>query len=63
MFLKQVFKVPSALSIASRELEEAKRDLLAVQASAEHAALMVTYYQGLVERLNNYIKMETTQTN
>ena len=59
---KQVFKVPSALSIASRELEEAKRSLLATQATAEHAALMVTYYQGLVERLSNYIKLET-QTN
>ena len=63
MFFKQVFKVPSALSIASRELEDAKRDLLAYQANAEHAAKMVEYYQNLVSRLSEYIKIETTQTN
>ena len=60
---KQVFKVPSALSIASRELEEAKRSLLATQATAEHSAKMVEYYEGVVTRLSNYIKVETSQTN
>ena len=60
---KQVFKVPSALSIASRELEETKRNLLAVQATAEHSAKMVEYYEGVVTRLSNYIKVETSQTN
>lgn len=59
---KQMFKVPSALSIASRELEEAKRNLLATQATAEHAALMVEYYSGVVTRLSNYIKVETSLT-
>ena len=59
---KQVFKVPSALSIASRELEEAKRSLLTTQATAEHATKMVEYYENLVTRLSNYIKVETSQT-
>ena len=59
---KQVFKVPSALSIASRELEEAKRSLLVTQATAEHAAKMAEYYENLVTRLSNYIKVETSQT-
>ena len=59
---KQVFKTPSALIIASRELEEAKRNLVATQATAEHAAKMVEFYSGVVNRLSNYIKIETSQT-
>ena len=57
---KQIFKVPTALTIASRELENAKRELLASQAAAEHAALTVNYYRGLVTRLSTYIKEEST---
>ncbi len=53
------FKVPSAHQLAVRELENAKRALLATQAAAEHQAKMVEYYQGMVSRLSLYIRTET----
>ena len=52
------FKVPSAHQLAVRELENAKRALLATQAAAEHQAKMVEYYQGVVARLSVYIQTE-----
>ena len=59
MFNKHIFKVPSALQIASRDLENTKRDLLAAQAAAEHSAKMVEYYKGVVARLSSYIQEES----
>lgn len=56
----RMFKTPDAVSIASRDLEEAKRALLATQAQAEHATKMVEYYQGVINRLSAYIQTETT---
>ena len=55
----RMFKTPDAVSIASRDLEEAKRALLATQAQAEHATKMVEYYQGVINRLLAYIQTET----
>lgn len=49
------FVVPSATKLAERELEETKRLLLVEQASAEHSAKMVEFYQGVVVRLENYL--------
>lgn len=57
-----LFKVPSALVIAQRDLEAAKRDLLTVHATSEHAAKMVEYYEGVVSRLSSYIQTETRPT-
>lgn len=54
------FHTPSATEIAQRELEEAKRILLAQQAAAEHATKMVEYYQGVVCRLTQYVQQETS---
>lgn len=53
MFTK-MFSTPSADSIAQRELEDAKRELLKHQASAEFEAKMVEYYKGVVARLSEY---------
>ena len=55
-----IFRTPTAVEIAQRELEEAKRVLLAQMASAEHATKMVEYYQGVVTRLSNYVQQETS---
>lgn len=63
MSLKQLFKTPTALEIATRNLEDAKRELLAFHASSEHSTKMVEYYSGVVTRLSNYIKEETTLEN
>lgn len=59
MFLKNLYKVPSALCIAQRDLEEAKRTLLVAHTTAEHANKMVEYYEGVVSRLTGYIKVES----
>jgi hypothetical protein len=61
MKLMQIFKTPDATTLASRDLEEAKRQLLATQAAAEHSAKMVEYYQGVVNRLSNYVQAEAKQ--
>lgn len=61
MSLKRIFKTPDAVTLASRDLEEAKRQLLVTQAQAEHATKMVEYYQGVVTRLSNYVQAEVQQ--
>ncbi len=62
MNLLRLFKTPDATSLASRDLEEAKRQLLVTQSQAEHSAKMVEYYQGVVTRLSNYVQTEVSQT-
>ena len=58
MKFPKLFRTPSAAEIAQRDLEEAKRILLTQQAAAEHAAKMVEYYQGVVQRLTVYVSQE-----
>ena len=62
MNIIRIFKTPDAITLASRDLEEAKRQLLVTQAQAEHATKMVEYYQGVVTRLSNYVQSEVNQT-
>ena len=54
--LKNMFRAPSAETIALRELEAAKRDLLRMQDAQEYAARMVDYHQGKIRRLTTYLK-------
>jgi len=61
MNITRIFKTPDAITLASRDLEEAKRQLLVTQAQAEHATKMVEYYQGVVNRLSNYVQAEASQ--
>ena len=63
MNITRIFKTPDAITLASRDLEEAKRQLLVTQAQAEHSAKMVEYYQGMVSRLSNYVQKEMDQGN
>ena len=62
MNIARMFKTPDAVTLASRDLEEAKRQLLVTQAQAEHSAKMVEYYQGVVNRLSNYVQSELAQS-
>ena len=62
MKLTRLFKTPDAVTLASRDLEEAKRQLLVTQAQAEHSAKMVEYYQGVVSRLSNYVQSDVAKT-
>ena len=61
MRLIQIFKTPSAHQIAIRELENAQRELLTAHATAEHAAKMVEYYHGVVNRLTQYVNAQGVQ--
>ena len=61
MKITRIFKTPDAVTLASRDLEEAKRQLLVTQAQAEHSTKMVEYYQGVVTRLSNYVQSEVNQ--
>lgn len=60
MILNQLFRIPSSINIAKNELETSKRELLIMQATAEHSAKMVEYYQGAIKRLTGYIQKEAS---
>ena len=55
-WLFSLFRKPSALAIAATDLEEAKRHFLKSVSSAEFHAFQAAYYQGVVERLTDYIQ-------
>ena len=56
MNIKNLLRTPSIESVAVRELETAKRDLLAMQDTQEYAAKMVEYHQGKIVRLSKFLK-------
>lgn len=54
--IKSTYSVPSAETIALRELEDARRQLLQAQSNQEYSAKMAEYYQGKVKRLTSYLR-------
>ena len=54
--VKRWLSPPPALVLAARELEDAKRGLLAAQSSREYADGMCKYYESKIKRLNSYLK-------
>jgi len=54
--LAKVFRKPTAKELAARDLEDARRHLLAEQAKAEYHAKMSEYFKGVIGRLSNYLK-------
>ena len=54
--LLALFRKPTALEIAVRDLEQAKRDYLAAMQHAEFYAAQASYNDGLISRLGNYIR-------
>jgi len=54
-WFRGLFDTPSAESIALRELEECKRELLNAHSSREYANAMSDYYQTKITRLNAYL--------
>jgi len=59
--LKRSFRVPSADEIAIRELEEARRQLLAMQSAKDYATRMVEYNMDRVRRLTAYVAKSMEQ--
>lgn len=53
-----LFKKPSAKSIAQVDLEEAERQVLIHAASANYHTKMSEYYKETVKRLTDYVKEE-----
>jgi len=54
-FIQNLFQPASAEILAQRELEDAKRQLLAWQTAAEHADAMVVCHEARIERLTTMI--------
>lgn len=54
--LLETFRKPSAALLARRELEEAQRQLLIAQSSAEFALRLSGYHQDRIKRLTTYLK-------
>ena len=51
-----IFRTPTALEMASKELAQAERALLEAQTAREYADAMVTYHGDRIDRLRRYIK-------
>jgi hypothetical protein len=60
-FLKKIYATPSAHELAVRELEEARRSLLAAQTERDHANALVDYHQARIDRLDAYVKAAAVQ--
>lgn len=55
-FIKSIYAAPSPETLALRELEESRRELLAAQTSQEYSAKMVEFHSGKIKRLTKFLK-------
>lgn len=62
--IKALYAPPSPETLALRELEESKRELLAAHTQQEYAAKMVEFHKNKIKRLTLFLKetMEEEQT-
>ena len=58
-YVKSLYRVPSAESLALSELEESKRKLLQAQSGRDYAVSMCDYYETKIVRLTNYLHNAT----
>jgi hypothetical protein len=54
--VQSLYAPPSPESIALRELEESRRELLAAHTAQEYAAAMVEFHKGKIARLSWFLK-------
>lgn len=52
----ELFRRPSPEVLAARELDDARRSLLAAQSAAEYADAMCAYHQTRIDRLISFLK-------
>ena len=57
-FLAGLFRPASPEVLAARELDEARRQLLAAESAAEYADAMCAYHRSRIERLQRYLRGE-----
>lgn len=60
MKLTTLFNRPCAEAIAKAELEDARRELLAAESSAEYARQIAAYNKARIERLTAFLNNTTT---
>lgn len=53
---KKCTSKPDAATVAAKDLEEAKRQLLKAQSAAEFYSSQVKYFDGVVRRLTTYVE-------
>ncbi len=58
-YMKSLYRVPSAETLALRELEESKRKLLDAQSGRDYAISMCNYYEAKIKRLTAYLHNAT----
>lgn len=58
-YMKSLYRVPSAETLALRELEESKRKLLDAQSGRDYAISMCNYYEAKIKRLTSYLHNAT----
>jgi hypothetical protein len=54
--LKKLWATPSPESIALRELEDSRRELLNAHTQQEYSAKMVEFHKGKIKRLTAFLK-------
>lgn len=59
--LFDLFRKPGAPKIATTELDDAQRKLLAHQSAYEYHLHMTDYYESKIERLERYLKVPHEQ--
>jgi hypothetical protein len=60
-YLKNVYTVPTAETLALRELEDSKRRLLEAQTAREYADSMCKYREAQIKRLTAYLHKATEE--
>jgi hypothetical protein len=59
--IKALFAPPSPETLALRELEESRRELLAAYNQQEYATKMVEFHKGKIKRLTAFLKETMTE--
>lgn len=54
--LKSIYAPPTAETLALRELEQSRRDLLSAQTQQEYSSKMVEFHKVKIKRLTAFVK-------
>jgi hypothetical protein len=59
--LKEVFKLPSPIEVAAKQLATAELELLKAETGVEYAAALVTFNKTQIKRLRAYISAKADE--
>jgi len=60
-FIREYFRVPSAIERAKTELEEARRGMLSAQTARDYAQAITEYERTRIRRLEEFLAKESAQ--